>query len=178
MTKEKKEKTLEKLIEEPTAEPKEKKELTEEEALSMMILQLQQKDIDEYNNNVKKRSYFLSRFFKTELIVRSAEKGCTKTTFKINTAAAKAVIGLSFIVEDGALTFALTPIDRYTYQVSCRVNSSKMNNSQIIYYNTTYNLNIPLNEQKEVFEDEDQIDKEDFDEEMTKYFRSKSRLYL
>lgn len=151
---------------------------TEEEALSEMILKLQQKDLDEYANNIKKRSYFLSKFFKTELIVRSAEKGCTKTTFKINTQAAKAIIGLAFIVEDGAITFALTPLDRYTYQISCRLNSSKLNNAQIMYYNTTYNLNIPLNEKKEVFEDEDRINKEDYDEETNRYFRSISRLYL
>lgn len=169
--------TLKKFLDKETEKEKEKPK-TEEEALSDMILNLQQKDLDEYANNIKKRSYFLSKFFKTELIVRSAEKGCTKTTFKINTQAAKAIIGLAFIVEDGAITYALTPLDRHTYQVSCRLNSSKLNNAQIMYYNTTYNLNIPLNEKKEVFEDDEQINKEDYDEETSRYFRSISRLYL
>lgn len=159
-------------------EEKKEKPKTEEEALSEMILKLQQKDLDEYTNDVKRRGFYLSKFFKTELIVRSAEKGCTKTTFKINSQAAKAIIGLAFIVEDGAITFALTPLDRHTYQVSCRLNSSKLNNAQIMYYNTTYNLNIPLNEKKEVFEDDEQVNREDYDEETSRYFRSISRLYL
>ena len=167
--------TLKKFLDKETEKEKPK---TEEEALSDMILKLQQKDLDEYINDVKRRGFYLSKFFKTELIVRSAEKGCTKTTFKINSQAAKAIIGLAFIVEDGAITFALTPLDRHTYQVSCRLNSSKLNNTQIVYYNTTYNLNIPLNEKKEVFEDEEQISKEDYDEETSRYFRSISRLYL
>lgn len=135
---------------------------TEEELLSATILLLQQKDFEEYQNGIKNKNYFLSNFMRKEFIIRSAEKGCTKATFKLNTQATKALIGLGFIVEDGAITFNLRPLDRNTYLVSCKINSSNMNNAQIHYYNSEYDLNIPLNEQKEIIPEDEQFEDDVF----------------
>lgn len=135
---------------------------TEEELLSATIILLQQKDFEEYQNGIKNKNYFLSNFMRKEFIIRSAEKGCSKATFKLNTQAAKALVGLGFIVEDGAVQFTLKPLDRNTYLVSCKINSSNMNNAQIHYYNNEYNLNIPPNEPKEIIPEDEQYEDDIF----------------
>ena len=135
---------------------------TEENLQSATILLLQQKDFEEYQNGIKNKNYFLSNFMKKEFIIRSAEKGCKKATFKINVQAAKALVGLGFMVEDNTVNFTLRPLDRKTYLVSCLVKSENMNNAQICFYNAEYNLNIPMNEQKEVIPEDEQYEDDVF----------------
>lgn len=135
---------------------------TEEDLLSATILLLQQKDFEEYQNGIKNKNYFLSNFMKKEFIIRSAEKGCKKATFKINVQAAKALVGLGFMVEDNTVNFTLRPLDRKTYLVTCLLKSENMNNAQICFYNTEYDLNIPMNEQKEVVPEDEQYEDDVF----------------
>lgn len=131
---------------------------TEEEYMSAIICYLQQKDINEYKANKANKSYFLSRFIKNEMVVRSAKAGCTKAHFKLNTQATKALIGLGFLVEDGSVIFSIKPLDRKTYQVTFKLFSENLTNRQIYFYNSEYELNIPLNENKEVLPDEERYD--------------------
>lgn len=140
----------------------EKEKPTEEELLSATILLLQQKDYEEYNNGIKNKHYYLSNFMRKEFIIRSAEKGCKKATFKINIQATKALVGLGFMVEDNTVNFTLRPLDRKTYLVTCLLKSENMNNAQICFYNTEYGLNIPLNEQKEIIPEEEQYEDDIF----------------
>ena len=134
------------------------KQKTKLDVLSEKIIELQQKDIDEYQNEVKKKSYFLSRFIKTEMIIRSAQLGCSKATFKLNAKATRALMGLGFIVEDGTLSFTAKALDRNTFLISFKLYSDKLSNAQIYYYNATYDLNIPLNDEIEIIPDDEQID--------------------
>lgn len=142
-----------------TTEP-EKIEITEEMALSNEIIRLQELDIQEHNNNVPRsqRKYHVSNFVKTEMILRSADKGCKKASFKLQTQAVRALIGLGFLVEDNTLQFSLKPCDRQTWLVTFKVYSENMSNAQIYYLNSTYGANIPENEVKEVLPDEEQYD--------------------
>ena len=137
---------------------KDVKDWSEADALSVEILRLQLLDIEEYTNQVKKKSYHLSRFIKNEMVIRSAKAGCTKASFKLHVKAARAVLGLGFITEDGTLTFNLKPLDRSTYLISFKIFSEKMRNAQIHWYNTNFDLNIPLNKEIEVFPDDEQFD--------------------
>ena len=134
------------------------KEWSEEEKLSVQILRLQLMDIEEFNNQVKKKSYHLSRFIKNEMVIRSAQVGCAKTSFKVTSKAVRALIGLGFIIEDGSLTFSFKPLDRHTYAVTFKLHSEKMRNAQIHWYNSTFDLNIPLNKEIEIFPDDEQFD--------------------
>lgn len=138
------------------------KKATEEELLSATILLLQQKDFEEYQNGIKNKNYFLSNFMKKEFVIRSAEKGCKKATFKINVQAAKALVGLGFMVEDNTINFTLRPLDRKTYLITCLVKSENMNNAQICFYNAEYGLNIPMNEQKEIIPEDEQYEDDIF----------------
>lgn len=132
---------------------------TEEEYISALILLLQQKDYNEYTSGVQNKSYFLSTFIKDEIIIRSAKKGCTKASFKISTQAARALIGLGFLVEDGSIQWSLKPLDKKTYLFSFKLYSENLKNAQIYYYNSQYpDINIPLNEEKEVIPDEEQYE--------------------
>lgn len=131
---------------------------TEEEYMSAIICYLQQKDINEYKANKANKSYFLSRFIKNEMVVRSAKAGCTKASFKLNVQATKALIGLGFLVEDNSIVFSIKPLDRKTYQVTFKLFSENMTNNQIYFYNSEYDLNIPLNENKEVVAEDEMYD--------------------
>lgn len=128
----------------------------EEEYMSAVILHLQQKDINEYKNGKQNKSYFLSRFIKNEMVVRSAKAGCTKAHFKLNVQAAKALLGLGFIIEDGSISFSIKPLDRKTYMITFKLYSENLTNNQIYFYNSQFDLNIPLNENKEVIPEEEQ----------------------
>lgn len=130
----------------------------EEEYMSAVILHLQQKDINEYKAGKQNKSYFLSRFIKNEMVVRSAKAGCTKAHFKLNVQAAKALLGLGFIIEDGSISFSIKPLDRKTYMVTFKLYSENLTNNQIYFYNSQFDLNIPLNENKEVIPEEEQYD--------------------
>lgn len=130
----------------------------EEEYMSAVILHLQQKDINEYKAGKQNKSYFLSRFIKNEMVVRSAKAGCTKAHFKLNAQAAKALLGLGFIIEDGSISFSIKPLDRKTYMVTFKLYSENLTNNQIYFYNSQFDLNIPLNENKEVIPEEEQYD--------------------
>lgn len=130
----------------------------EEEYMSAIIQYLQQKDINEYKADKANKSYFLSRFIKNEIVVRSAKAGCTKINFKLNVQATKALIGLGFLIEDGSIAFSIKPLDRKTYMVTAKLYSENLTNAQIFYYNSEYELNIPLNENKEVIPDEEQYE--------------------
>lgn len=128
----------------------------QDEVMSLLILQAQQKDFEELNSNKQRRSYFLSNFIKNEMIVRCARNGGAKTYFKVNRDAAKALIGLGFLVEDGSLNFSINPLDKETFKISFKMYSENMKNNVIMYYNNTYDLNIPLNPEKEIYSDEEQ----------------------
>ena len=128
----------------------------QDEVMSLLILQAQQKDFEELNSGKQRRSYFLSNFIKNEMIVRCARNGGAKTYFKINRDAAKALIGLGFLVEDGSLNFSISPLDKETFKISFKMYSENMKNNVIMYYNNTYDLNIPLNSEKEIYSDEEQ----------------------
>ena len=128
----------------------------QEEVMSLLILQAQQKDFEELNSGKQRRSYFLSNFIKNEMIVRCARNGGAKTYFKVNRDAAKALIGLGFLVEDGSLNFSINPLDKETFKISFKMYSENMKNNVIMYYNNTYDLNIPLNPEKEIYSDEEQ----------------------
>ena len=128
----------------------------QDEVMSLLILQAQQKDFEELNSGKQRRSYFLSNFIKNEMIVRCARNGGAKTYFKVNRDAAKALIGLGFLVEDGSLNFSINPLDKETFKISFKMYSENMKNNVIMYYNNTYDLNIPLNSEKEVYSDEEQ----------------------
>lgn len=151
-------KTKLQLLKEKLDELQKNPETQDYQLLSAKILMLQQQDFEEYQAGIKNKSYFLSSFFKKELIIRSAEKGCKKASFQLETAAAKAICGLAFIVEDNTVNFTLTPLDRSIYKITCILHSENMSNAQIYFYNTEYNLNIPLNEQKEIIPDEECYD--------------------
>lgn len=138
-------------------ELRKKQGVSEEDYLSALILLLQQKDYDEYVAGTPK-SYYLSTFFKNELVIRSAKKGCTKTSFKISTQAAKAIIGLSFLTEDGSIQWSLKPLDKKTYLISFKLYSENMTNAQIHFFNSNFDLNIPPNEEIEVCPDEEQYE--------------------
>lgn len=140
----------------------EKEKLTEEELLSATILLLQQKDYEEYKNGIKNKHYYLSNFMRREFIIRSAEKGCKKASLIVNAQAAKAIIGLGFLVENNTIQFSLRPIDRLAYVVTCIVKSENMSNAQICFYNAEYGLNIPMNEQKEIIPEEQQYEDDVF----------------
>lgn len=135
-----------------------KEQITEQNILSEEIIKLQNLDLQEYEEQVKNRGYHLSRFIKREMIVRSAQAGCAQTSFKVNAKAARALIGTAFITEDGSLSYFIKPLDRDTFVISFKMNSSKMTNAQIYWYNATYDLNIPLNEEIETCPDDEQID--------------------
>lgn len=130
----------------------------EEEYMSAVILHLQQKDINEYKAGKQNKSYFLSRFIKNEMVVRSAKAGCTKAHFKLNAQAAKALLGLGFIIEDGSISFSIRPLDRKTYLITFKLYSENLTNNKIYFYNSQFDLNIPLNENKEVIPEEEQYD--------------------
>lgn len=131
---------------------------TECDKLSATILVLQQKDYEEFLNGIKNKSYFLSTFFKNELVIRSAQNGCKKASFNLTTQATKAIMGLGFIVEDNAIDFTIRPLDRNTWKISCVIHSENMSNAQIYFYNAEFNLNIPLNEAKEIIPEEEQYE--------------------
>lgn len=135
------------------------KEATEEQYMSALIMYLQQKDINEFKTTEKgkKKNYYLARFLKDEMIVRSAKNGCKNSSFTLSTQAAKAVLGVSFLVEDGTISYYIKPLDRQTQQVIFKLNENNMSNAQIYYYNSEYSLNIPLHEEKEILPDEEQI---------------------
>lgn len=135
-----------------------KKAKDEEAYMSAVILHLQQKDINEYKAGKQNKSYFLSRFIKNEMVVRSAKAGCTKAHFKLNVQAAKALLGLGFIIEDGSISFSIRPLDRKTYMITFKLYSENLTNNQIYFYNSQFDLNIPLNENKEVIPEEEQYD--------------------
>lgn len=132
---------------------------TEEEYMSALILYLQQKDINEFKttDKNKKKSYHLARFLKNEMIVRSARNGCKNSSFNLSTQAAKAVLGVSFLTEDGSISYYIKPLDRHTHQLIFKLNESNLSNAQIYFYNSEYNLNIPEHEEKEIMPDEEQI---------------------
>lgn len=117
--------------------------------LSTLILLYQQQDINEFLEFGKGKSYHLSRFIKNEMIVRSARSGCNKAYFYLNNKAVKALAGVAFLVEDGTLMFSIRPIDRQLFLVTCKIFSENMSNAQIYMYNAEYDLNIPLNTEKE-----------------------------
>ena len=150
---------LEKKLAENLTAINKRKDATEEEYMSALILYLQQKDINEFKSTdkKKKKSYHLARFLKNEMIVRSAKNGCKNTSFNLSTQAAKAVLGVSFLIEDGSLSYYIKPLDRQTHQLIFKLNESNLSNAQIYYYNTEYNLNIPKHEEKEIMPDEEQI---------------------
>ena len=150
---------LEKNLAEDLAAIQKKENATEEEYMSALILYLQQKDINEFKaaDQKKKKSYYLARFLKNEMIVRSAKNGCKNTSFNLSTQAAKAILGVSFLIEDGSLSYYIKPLDRHTHQLIFKLNENNLSNAQIYYYNTEYNLNIPEHEEKEIMPDEEQI---------------------
>lgn len=146
--------------EETETKKEEPEEITEEMALSKEILRLQELDLEEHNNEVpnNQRKYHVSNFIKTEMIIRSAEKGCKKASFKLQTKAVRALLGLGFLVENNTLQFSLKPCDRHTWLVTFRIYSENMSNAQIFYFNSIYGTNIPLNEEKEELPEEEQYD--------------------
>lgn len=144
------------ILETELKKAKEKKDLCE--VLSTLVLIYQEKDYQEYRENKQKKSFYLSNFIKNEFIIRSATAGCKKASIKLNAQAVRAITGLGFLVEDGSLEFSFKPLDKKTYLVSFKINPDKMSNGTIYNYNEQFNLNIPLNERKEVFPDEEQYD--------------------
>lgn len=150
---------LEKKLAEELNNINKKEGATEEEYISALILYLQQKDINEFKSTdkKKKKSYHLARFIKDEMIVRSARNGCKNSSFNLSTQAAKAILGVSFLVEDGSISYYIKPLDRHTHQLIFKLNENNLSNAQIYFYNSEYNLNIPEHEEKEIMPDEDQI---------------------
>lgn len=129
-----------------------------EELLSSYICLLQQKDFDEFEKGVKDKKYYLSNFFKNELICRCANGNKMTCEFKVNLQAVKALVGLAFLAEKGELRWNFKPLDRQTYLIKAKLYSEMMNNSSIRYYNSIFELNIPLNDETEVLPDEEQYD--------------------
>lgn len=124
---------------------------------TVLIMLMSFKDRQEYTNNVAKKSYFLSTFIRDEFITKGAEDAKTHS-ITIHRYALMALTGLGFLVEDKVFTYNLTPMDREFWQLKFKVDSSAMKNSQICYYNSKYELNIPQNEEKETVPDEEQYD--------------------
>lgn len=128
---------------------------SEYEQISNLILYNQEKDYQEYKEGKEKKSFYLSNFIKDEFIIRSANAGCKKASIKLTPQAVRAIVGLGFLVEDHSLEFSFKPLDKTTYLVTFKINSENMSNGQIFHYNDTYNLEIPMNEAKEIIPDEE-----------------------
>lgn len=112
---------------------------------SQYLLILQERDIEEYRLGLDKQ-YHLTNYMRKEMIIRSAQKGCTMQSLVLTTAAARAIIGLGFLIESKYIAFNLTPIDRERYLLKFKLKSEHMSNRDIYYYNNEFDLNIPLNE--------------------------------
>lgn len=113
-------------------------------------------DREEYRNGVQTKSYYLSTFLKDEMICRSARAGKAQQ-IQLHKYCLQSLTGLGFLVEDKSLVFTLTPLDREIWALKFKLHSENMKNAVITAYNSKYDLNIPLNDEKEIFPDEEQI---------------------
>ena len=79
-----------------------------------------------------------------------------KASFKLNKQATLILCRYGYLAEKGNISFSIMPLDRDTFLIKCKLDTSVMNNAEITYYNLQYDLNLPLNEQVE--SDTDTID--------------------
>ena len=121
-----------------------------------VIVDLQQKDYQEFLDKVKRKSYHLVNWLKKEMICRAYKGG--KHNFKVSAKAARALIGCGIITEDRAIQYTITPLDRDTFDVTFKINPENISNGQIIFYNREFELNLPLNKEVEVEDDFDNYD--------------------
>lgn len=128
-----------------------------ERTISELIVQAYEQDLSE--RDTKEKSMFTSRLLKAEFITRCAQSNCMRASFKLNKQATLILCRYGYLVEKGNLAFSIAPLDRDTFLIKCKLNTSLMNNAEITYYNMQYGLNLPLNEQIE--SNPDDIDRYD-----------------
>ena len=142
-------------------------EKAKEKSLSDWIIEAYEKDLEETKANIKNKSMFTSNLIKSEIINRCSDG--TKAKFKLNKQATLILCRYAYIVEKGDILFSITPLDRETFLITCKVDTEKMNNAQITYYNISLNLNIPLNE--EIEQESGNIDEYDISENKKEYIK-------
>ena len=125
--------------------------------LSDLIIQAYEQDLSERDK--KEKSMLTSRLLKAEFITRCALSNCMKASFKLNKQATLILCRYGYLAEKGNISFSIMPLDRDTFLIKCKLDTSLMNNAEITYYNLQYDLNLPLNEQIE--SNPDDIDRYD-----------------
>lgn len=120
--------------------------------LSDLIIQAYEQDLEEQEQ--KEKNMYTSRLLKAEIITRCALSNCMQAKFKLNKQATLILCRYAYLVEKGNILIGITPLDRDTFLIKCKLNTSQMNNAELTYYNLQYDLNLPLNEQVESNEDD------------------------
>lgn len=127
------------------------KKADEQNLYDLTFDEIIQKYLDEDMENLKKgrKGNKVANFVRDEMIVKSFNCGCKKTYIQCNIKSARAIVGLAFLINSGALDFYLKPIDNKTYNLYFRFFSECLTNSEIVALNERLLLNIPLNEKEQ-----------------------------